>query len=419
MAFSSKKPFLNADEAASALGVEVQTIYAYVSRGLLHSESGGNKDRSKRYRREDIEQLLLRREERSQPGKTAKAALSLGQPVLESSITLLGENSLFYRGKDVLELSENGSFEDIACLLWETEETNPFESDWPILSGECNKILKLLEGRPILDISRILLPFLEYEDAKAFRKDPKTFRKTSSSILRYLTLFSSGKTSSEGKISETLLNGWNQPRKKEDPNYLAKLRLLEAALILSADHELNVSSFTARCVASSEASLYQVVLAGLAALSGPKHGLLTEKAILLLSQASGNKKKDKQLLEEKLRNGENIPGFGHPLYKKGDPRGRKLIQIVERSFTEDPDVQLYLQFLKQIEELLEDYATVDAGLALVSKALKLPKGAGIGIFAISRTAGWLAHAMEQYDSGNLIRPRAKYIGNLPQESSNS
>lgn len=79
--------------------------------------------------------------------------------------------------------------------------------------------------------------------------------------------------------------------KKEDPNYLAKLRLLEAALILSADHELNVSSFTARCVASSEASLYQVVLAGLAALSGPKHGLLTEKAILLLSQASGNKRK--------------------------------------------------------------------------------------------------------------------------------
>lgn len=415
MAFSSKKPFLNADEAASALGVEIQTIYAYVSRGLLHSESGGNKDRSKRYRREDIEQLLLRREERSQPGKTAKAALSLGQPVLESSITLLGENSLFYRGKDVLELSENGSFEDIACLLWEAEETNPFESDWPILSEECNKILKLLEGRPILDISRILLPFLEYEDAKAFRKDHKTFRKTSSSILRYLTLFSSGKTESAGKISETLLSGWNPSRKKEDANFFSKLRLLEAALILSADHELNVSSFTARCVASSEASLYQVVLAGLAALSGPKHGLLTEKAILLLSQATGNKKKDKQLLEEKLRSGENIPGFGHPLYKKGDPRGRKLIELVERFFSEDTEVQLYLQFLKQIEELIEDYATIDAGLALVSKALKLPKGTGIGIFAIGRTAGWLAHAMEQYDSGNLIRPRAKYIGNLPQE----
>ncbi|EMJ99771.1 citrate synthase family protein [Leptospira sp. WS58.C1] len=415
MAFSTKKPFLSADEAASALGVEVQTIYSYVSRGLLHSESGGHKDRSKRYRREDIEQLLLRREERSQPGKTAKTALSLGQPVLESSITLLGENSLFYRGKNVLDLSENEGFEDVACLLWEAEEINPFESDWPILSEECIKILKLLEGRPILDISRILLPFLEYEDAKAFRKDTKTFKKTSSSILRYLTLFSSGKTGSEGKISETLLSSWNPSRKKEDPNYLAKLKLLEAALILSADHELNVSSFTARCVASSEASLYQVVLAGLAALSGPKHGLLTEKAILLLAQVTGNKKKDKQLIEEKLRNGENIPGFGHPLYKKGDPRGRKLIEMISRSFPNDPDAQLYLQFIIQIEELLEDYPTIDAGLALVSKMLKLPKGAGIGIFAIGRTAGWLAHAMEQYESGNLIRPRAKYIGNPPQE----
>ncbi|TGL61003.1 citrate synthase family protein [Leptospira sarikeiensis] len=412
MAFSYKKPFLSADEAASALGVEVQTIYAYVSRGLLHSESGGRKDRSKRYRKEDIEQLLLRREERSQPGKTARAALSLGQPVLESSITLLGEDTLFYRGKDVLKLSENQKFEDVASLLWDCEESYPFDTTWPKLSEECIGILNRLEGRPILDISRILLPFIEYEDAKAFRKDHKTYKKTSSSILRYLCLFSSGKTSSEGSISETLLSSWN--KKKESSNYGSKLRLLEASLILSADHELNVSSFTARCVASSEASLYQVVLAGLAALSGPKHGQLTERASTLLSQSTGNLKKDKLLLEEKLRNGENIPGFGHPLYKKGDPRGKKLIEMVKRFYPNDPNVQIYLQFLKQVEELIEDYPTIDAGLALVSKVLQLPKGAGIGIFGIGRTAGWLAHAMEQYESGNLIRPRAKYIGNLPE-----
>ncbi|TGK03070.1 helix-turn-helix domain-containing protein [Leptospira langatensis] len=416
MSFSLKKPFLSAEEVATVLGVEIQTIYAYVSRGLLHSESGGNKDRSKRYRREDVEQLLLRREERSQPGKTAKTALSLGQPVLESSITLLGEETLFYRGKNVLHLAETSNFEETAALLWEAEEVFPFRQEWPVISQEGIEILNRIVDRPILDRCRILIPFLEYEDPKAFRKDSKTFRKTASNILRYLTLFASGFHSSSGSISETLLSSWSETKKSKEPNDLtSRLRLLEAALILSADHELNVSSFTARCVASSEASLYQVVLAGLAALSGPKHGQLTEKAILLLSQANGNKKKDKQLLEEKLRSGENIPGFGHPLYKKGDPRGRKLIEMVSRFFPNDADVQLYLQFLKQMEELLEDYPTIDAGLALVSKALRLPKGAGIGIFAIGRTAGWLAHAMEQYDSGNLIRPRAKYIGNLPQE----
>ncbi|TGK07081.1 helix-turn-helix domain-containing protein [Leptospira semungkisensis] len=416
MSFSLKKPFLSAEEVASVLGVEIQTIYAYVSRGLLHSESGGNKDRSKRYRREDVEQLLLRREERSQPGKTAKTALSLGQPVLESSITLLGEETLFYRGKDALQLSETSSFEETATLLWEAEDISPFQQEWPSLSPECLKIINLISDRPILDRCRILIPFLEYEDPKAFRKDSKTFRKTGSSILRYLSLFASDKTYSSGSISETLLSSWSDSKRSKEPKDLSsRIRLLEAALILSADHELNVSSFTARCVASSEASLYQVVLAGLAALSGPKHGLLTEKAIQLLSQASGSAKKDRLFLEEKLRNGESIPGFGHPLYKKGDPRGKKLIDLVKRFFPDREDVQIHLQFVQQISELIDDYPTVDAGLALASKALQLPKGAGIGIFAIARSAGWLAHAMEQYDSGSLIRPRAKYIGKMPQD----
>ncbi|WP_246052627.1 citrate synthase family protein [Leptospira semungkisensis] len=407
---------MSAEEVASVLGVEIQTIYAYVSRGLLHSESGGNKDRSKRYRREDVEQLLLRREERSQPGKTAKTALSLGQPVLESSITLLGEETLFYRGKDALQLSETSSFEETATLLWEAEDISPFQQEWPSLSPECLKIINLISDRPILDRCRILIPFLEYEDPKAFRKDSKTFRKTGSSILRYLSLFASDKTYSSGSISETLLSSWSDSKRSKEPKDLSsRIRLLEAALILSADHELNVSSFTARCVASSEASLYQVVLAGLAALSGPKHGLLTEKAIQLLSQASGSAKKDRLFLEEKLRNGESIPGFGHPLYKKGDPRGKKLIDLVKRFFPDREDVQIHLQFVQQISELIDDYPTVDAGLALASKALQLPKGAGIGIFAIARSAGWLAHAMEQYDSGSLIRPRAKYIGKMPQD----
>ncbi len=415
MAFSRKKPFLSADETALALGVEIQTVYAYVSRGLLHSESGGEKDRSKRYRREDVEQLLLRREERAQPGRTAKAALSLGQPVLESSITLLGEETLFYRGKDVLQLSEESNFEAVASLLWDSEENNPFDSEWPILSEECINIRKSLGSRSILDSCRILLAFLEYEDPKAFRKDSKTFRKTASTILRYLALFASGKISSSGSISETLYSSWvgTNDRNKADPSL--GIKLLESSLILSADHELNVSSFTARCVASSEATLYQVTLAGLAALSGPKHGLLTEKASDLLSFATGNSKKDKFFLESKLREGESIPGFGHPLYKKGDPRGKKIIELVTKFFPNNPEVDKYLGFLREAEKLLDDYPTIDAGLGLVSKILQLPKGAGIGIFGIGRCGGWLAHAIEQYETGNLIRPRAKYIGKLPEE----
>ncbi|PJZ67861.1 citrate synthase [Leptospira wolffii] len=416
MPFSSKKPFLSADEVSRILGVEMQTVYAYVSRGLLHSEAGGSKDRSKRYRREDVEQLLLRREERAQPGKTAKAALTLGQPVLESSITLLGENTLYYRGKDVLNLSEGSTFEETATLLWEAENISPFEAAWPALSEENLNLRKNLGSRSILDICRMQLAFVEYEDPKAFRQDSKTFRKTASHILRCLTLFASRKNTSYGSISETLYSGWIEENSPDSERKRNAIRLLEASLILSADHELNVSSFTARCVASSEASLYQVTLAGLAALSGPKHGLLTEKAADLLFHASGNPKKDRSFLEEKLRNGENIPGFGHPLYRKGDPRGKKIIELVSRLFSQNRNLEKYLIFLKEAEKILEDYPTIDAGLGLVSRILQLPKGAGIGIFAIGRSAGWLAHAIEQYEAGNLIRPRAKYVGRLPEEN---
>lgn len=413
MGFSSKKTYLSADETAKLLGVEIQTIYAYVSRGLLHSEISGGKDRSKRYRREDVEQLLLRREERAQPGKTAKAALSLGQPVLESEITLLGENSLYYRGKDVLKLCEESTFEEVASLLWEAEEISPFDSPWPNLSDDCIRVKNQLGPRSILEACRILLAFVEYEDPKAFRKDKRTFRKTASLILRYLSLFAGGRKSSDSSIAETLYMSWTESSRTKSESETAT-KLLQSSLILSADHELNVSSFTARCVASSEASLYQVALAGLAALSGPRHGLLTEKATELLSHASGDAKKDKIYIENLLRSGESIPGFGHPLYKKGDPRGRKLIQLATELSGKENRIEKYLTFLSVAETLLEDHPTIDAGLALVSKILRLPKGAGIGIFAIGRCSGWLAHAIEQYETSNLIRPRAKYVGKLPE-----
>ncbi|TGL76298.1 citrate synthase family protein [Leptospira yasudae] len=433
---SSKKPFLSALEAAQELGVEVETIYAYVSRGILHSEPGGSRDRSKRYRREEVERLLLQREEKLHPGKTARAALTFGQPVLESAITLIQDERLYYRGKNILDLAESYTFEQVCNLLWDTASST-FESPWPLLGDACKKSLPHLSDRPLIDLCRILLGIAEYDDTGALLKTPEALQRTASRIVRLLCLFASRTIQGRMSIAETLWSSWknseasNSVRSKShsktvmdgkrSSNFTSEdkkaVRLIEASLILSADHELNVSSFTARCVASSDASLYQAVIAGLAALSGRKHGLLTEKTIELLESASVRKMDAKEILTERLRRGETIPGFGHPFYKNGDPRGKKLMELCERLFPKSKEFLSAKRIIDQATELLGDYPTIDAGLAVVSRTLKLPKGAGLALFAIGRSAGWMAHSMEQYQTGQLIRPRARYNGVAPETTS--
>ncbi|AOP34296.1 citrate synthase [Leptospira tipperaryensis] len=427
---SSKKSFLSAFEAAQELGVEVETIYAYVSRGILHSESSGSKDRSKRYRREEIDRILLQREEKQNPGKTARAALSFGQPVLESSISLIEENAIYYRGRNATDLSENSNFESVAKILWDSENSFSFEEEWPTLDKDSLQILPVISNRPLIDLCRILLGVAEYEDTRALLKTPEALSKTGTKIIRLLSLFASKSKRGAGTIAETLWFSWKEISfGKKNSHFISDskknrilsnedkkaIRLIDASLILSADHELNASSFTTRCVASTDASLYQAVIAGLAALSGNRHGLLTEKAIELIESASLRKKEERSFLTERLRRGEKIPGFGHPFYQNGDPRGKKLLEMTERLFPKNKEFLFAKNLIQEAIHLLGDYPTIDMGLAAVSYTLRLPKGAGLALFAIGRCAGWIAHAMEQYQTDQLIRPRARYVGLIPQK----
>ncbi|MBM9499433.1 citrate synthase family protein [Leptospira sp. 201903071] len=429
MKTTAKKPFLSAFEAALELGVEVETIYAYVSRGILHSESSGSKDRSRRYRREEIDRLLIQREEKENPGKTARAALNFGQPVLESSITLIEEETIYYRGTNVTDLSENSNFESVAKILWDAENSSVFEEEWPEMDKDCLRILSILSDRPLIDLCRILLGVAEFEDTRAFLKTQESLAKTGTKIIRLLSLFVSKSKRGRGSVAETLWFSWKEILEKKNSASIQDskknriltsedkkaIRLIDASLILSADHELNASSFTARCVASTDASLYQAVIGGLAALSGNKHGLLTEKAIELLENANKRKKEERSFLIECLRRGEKIPGFGHPFYQTGDPRGKKLIVLAEKTFPKNKNFLFAKKLIQEATSLLGDYPTIDMGLALVCYTLKLPKGSGLALFAIGRCAGWIAHAMEQYQTDQLIRPRARYVGTFAKK----
>jgi citrate synthase len=207
----------------------------------------------------------------------------------------------------------------------------------------------------------------------------------------------------EASIAGTLAQAW-QP---------GTAALLNAALVLCADHELNTSSFTARVVASADASPYAVVLAGLAALEGFKHGGQTKQATAFLREVA-EPSRVRLVLAERLRRGERLPGFGHRLYPDSDPRAVALLSMLAEAYPTSPALALAQAIIGEAPAVTSGAPTIDFALAVLEHTLQLPYGTGLTLLALGRTAGWIGHALEQYQSQRLIRPRARYIGVPPQ-----
>ncbi len=395
--------YLTAGEAAGELGVSLPTLYSYVSRGLVRSEATGGGRRSRRYRAEDVRALVERKEGRRDPERVAEGALRWGAPVLESGITLVDGGRLFYRGRDVGELATGCSIEEVAALIWTGDEGRApevFPADVEAPSPRVREALRALGRLPPVELFQALLPVASAEDPVGYDLRPAGVVGTGVRVLRLMAGVVGGE--GEGGTAEALRRGWCAG----EPGAAA---LLDAALVFCADHELPVSTFAARCVASSGATPYAVVQAGLAALGGTRHGGQVELAEAFVDEVAvaGDARK---VIAGRLRRGDGIPGFGHPLYPGGDPRGAGLLGLVAESLPGSPAAGLSGAVVEEVEELTGERPTVDLALATVSRALGLPAGGSVALFAVGRTVGWIGHAIEQYASNTLIRPRARYVG---------
>ncbi|MEO8839970.1 MAG: citrate/2-methylcitrate synthase [Kofleriaceae bacterium] len=185
---------------------------------------------------------------------------------------------------------------------------------------------------------------------------------------------------------------------------------IETALIVLADHELNASSFAARVVASTEADPYACFSAALAAVSGLRHGTAAE-ALVRYADDVGSPERAARVVKELRTRGEAPPGFGHPLYPDGDPRATPLLAAARGSSHKRARTLLAIADAVAAEKKPRGlYPTVDLGLAALVTSLGLPAAAGSGLFAVARSAGWLAHVLEQRAAGYLLRPRARYTG---------
>jgi citrate synthase len=394
-------PWITAAAAVRALGVSRPTLYAYVSRGFLRSAPKPGTTRDRLYSREDVERLRRRAQERRDPKSVAAHALDRGSPVLESSITLIDGGRLFYRGQDAVVLSRTRSVAEVASLLW----TRTFDSlTVDSFTAPAGRVVPG-DSLPFVARAQSMLAIAATHDAHAFDLRPEGVVASGAKILALMTRAATGRRSDGKTIDEQLGSAWKVKR--------GGLDILRAALILCADHELNVSAFTARCVASAGSTPYAAVIAGLAALEGIRHGGLTARVESML-ESMRRAPSGRAAIADRLRQGMEISGFGHPLYPDGDPRALELFALLRARFPRSAELAFSKEVAASATAMLNEHPSLDFALATVSRVLGLPRSSGLTLFAIGRAIGWIGHAIEQYATGRLIRPRARYVGEGPQ-----
>ncbi|MBS0518033.1 MAG: MerR family transcriptional regulator [Proteobacteria bacterium] len=395
--------WITSAEAARRLGVSAATLYAYVSRGLLRSESTEGR-RERRYRADDVSRLKRRRDVGRKAESIAAHALDFGTPVLESALTLIENGRLYYRGHDAARLARSMSLEQVAQLLWECDD-RPFAArNLPALSTALRAAWNATPTLSTVDACLVLLPAAARWDHPSWVEDRAAMLETGARILRLLTAAVTAEPVSALPVHEQLAAAWNVPSE------LAPL--LRAALVLSADHEFNASTFAARVVASTGANLYGSTIAGIAAINGPRHGGSTRRVAALLDALATATDREAELVR-RADEPADLPGFGHPLYPDGDVRAVTLLALMHEALPRSPALAFADALAADIERASGRRPNIDFATVTLERVLGLPKDSALALFLLGRTVGWIAHALEQAANGGLIRPRARYIGPRP------
>ncbi|HEX2622350.1 MAG TPA: citrate synthase, partial [Phototrophicaceae bacterium] len=270
-------------------------------------------------------------------------------------------------------------------------------------SGTHPVLVIAVDDLPVMSAIQIALTQGAVEDVSAYSLNPQSVARTGVHILQLMSAVIISESLLEGTIAEKLASKWCPQ----------DTQIINAALILSADHELNASSFAARVAAGVDANPYAVVMAGLSVLQGYKHGKNSERVAAFVREV-GEARYARQAIAERLQRGEKLSGFGHWLYPDEDPRATALLTLLHQSQHTDPAVMALIDaIMQETQAMIGKAPNIDFALVALEYALRLPRGAALMLFALGRTVGWIAHAIEQYNAGDMIRPRARYIGRLP------
>jgi citrate synthase len=406
---------MTAAQAAGRLGVKQATLYAYVSRGVLgRGQAAGG--RGSLFDPDEVERLALR----GRPRRPAGAV----DITVESAITELTPHSLRFRGHDATRLAVTRTFEEVAELLWTGEFPPAAPMAWQatpaaLATGRAAQAA-LPAGTLPLERLQVIVPAMAATDSLRLQLEPSAVLAAARSLIAGMVdclpaPSSSGSvpagqtpaTSSAASGAPIAERLWSKLcDRRPNPELL---RALSAALVLLADHELAASTLAARVAASVRADPYAVVGTGLGAMSGVLHGGASLGVETLLAAARGPQDVPR-VVGELLRRGEKIPGFGHFVYRSGDPRAVVLLGLVRRAAPKSGPLAVAEAVLAEVRRKSLPEPSIDFAVATLARVAGMVTGAGEAIFAVSRTAGWIAHALEAYTADNPLRPRAVYTG---------
>jgi citrate synthase len=373
--------WLSASEAMDELGVRPQTLYAYVSRGRIEARAQDADPRKSLYRAADVADLAKRKRQGRKAAQVAANAIAWGEPVLPSAITTVHGGKLWYRGLDAAGMARTATLEACAERLWQAPAG--------LFAGGAGAIPQGASPRARMFA---LLAARAASDAPARGRKNEALWPEAAGLVESLADAVAGAGFS-GPIHSRLAQAWHCDEDGAD--------LIRRTLVLTADHELNASTFAARVTASTGASLAASTLSGLAALSGPLHGGMSARVQVFVQETL--KVGAAKAVRARIEAGLPIPGFGHPLYPSGDPRAAALLE----AFPLTPE---YQAILDAVMEMAGERPNIDFSLTALTWTLDLPDEAPFLLFAVARSAGWIAHALEQLQTGQLIRPRARYMG---------
>ena len=404
--------WIGAAEAAERLGIKPASLYSYVSRGVLTPRRGPD-GRGSLFDAAQIAGLARRGRPRRAPGGA--------ELVIQSELTEISGDRLRFRGHDVIALATSRSFEQVASLLW-TDSFAEADAPWRATGEAIAAGTAAQAGLPAdtypLERLQVIVPAVAATDRLRLHLDRPAVMAAARSLIAAMVdcLPAAGQDAAGGGASgpdaaggDDSIAGRLAPKLCQRPPSDGLITALRAALVLLADHELAASTLAARVAASVRADPYAVVGTGLGAMSGALHGGASLGAEVLLLSARGPGDAPR-VVGELLRRGERVPGLGHFVYQAGDPRAVLLLDLIRTAAPDSDRMAIAEAVLAEARRRALPAPNIEFALAALSAVTGMTPGAGEAVFAVARTAGWLAHALEEYARATPIRPRGVYTG---------
>lgn len=391
--------YMTTAHAAETLGVSIATLYTYVSRKNIraHKVPGS---RSSRYLRADIERL--------KKGLTTEARRELASGLASSSsVTLVSESGSYYRGVSAIELSKHGTLEDAARLLWDTGEDDPFAQPPASVPAHLDRLIELTRAFDPLDRLSMLLPALETANPRAYDLGRQGFCRSAAEVLRWATaIFLDRNRPTAEPIHRTIAAKSRCGAPWED--------VLRRVLVLGADQALHPTTYAVRATANTGATPYRCVLAGLAAVSGKRLPSVRTASFARFIKEIEEARDATEPVRVRMRENEDLPGFGFSPFETADPRAIALWSALEQRLASDRRFKHFdraIRFGRDATGQPPDFSFL---AAYVSHRVGL--GPRANLVRLARLVGWLAHALEQQLDKPMLRWRVAYTGRLPLET---